>query len=63
MISYLAEIAQVHKVSRLGVMGKTVSNGFRQPTVTLLYGKHGWTEHIDNHVRWVSGVCDVKWVS
>ncbi|KAF6021833.1 TRMT12 [Bugula neritina] len=32
--TFWQEIAQVHKVSRLGVMGKTVSNGFRQPTVT-----------------------------
>ena len=37
-------------MKRLGVMGRTQSNGYRQPTVRLLLGSDGWPEHVDNGV-------------
>ena len=45
-----AELASLLKVKRLGVMGRTQSNGYRQPTVRLLLGSNGWTDHVDNGV-------------
>ncbi|XP_067944001.1 tRNA wybutosine-synthesizing protein 2 homolog [Watersipora subatra] len=46
------DLARRLKVRRLGLMGKTLCNDFRQPTVRLLLGTDGWTEHVDNHVRY-----------
>lgn len=44
-------LADIFMVKKVGLFGKTKSNGFREPQVKLLLGEDGWTEHTDNHVK------------
>lgn len=44
-------VAESMQASRVGRKRRIEPDDYRSPHIELLYGEHGWVEHIDNNIR------------
>ncbi|NXX83838.1 TYW2 protein, partial [Urocolius indicus] len=49
-------VARVLGARRLARRGRVLPDGLRSPSVTLLLGRDGWVEHVDNGIRYTFDV-------
>ncbi|XP_066038578.1 tRNA wybutosine-synthesizing protein 2 homolog isoform X1 [Chamaea fasciata] len=49
-------VASALGARRVARRGRVMPDGMRTPSVTLLLGRHGWVEHVDNGIRYAFDV-------
>lgn len=47
-------VAESLQCERLGKKRRIEADDYRTPHIELLYGPHGWVEHIDNGVKYIT---------